>query len=122
MLVIEDDADIRAIVRIFLEAQGYAVSTAADGRPAMARLDASRVGLIVLLDLTMPQMDGIAVLEEAERLGDLLQRDAFVLVTARARRTMPLPLDTRLQALDVPVLPKPLDFNEVSAAVQEADT
>ena len=123
VLVVDDDADIRAALHTFLESEGYAVSEAADGRPVLARLEASPAGLIVLLDLTMPSMDGVAVLEAAARRDDLLRRHAFILVTARAGRTMPLALATRLQAFGVPILPKPfeLDHCHLQAIVEDAD-
>ncbi len=121
MLVVDDEADIRGALRLILEDTGYAVSEAPDGLPALARLQAAADGLIVLLDLRMPGMDGIALLEAvaAERDG-LLGRHAFVLMTARAGRTLPLALATWLQELRVPVLSKPFDVDDLLAVVQYA--
>src|SRR5688572_25334529 len=57
ILVVDDDPDSLNIVRTFLEARGYAVSTAMDGKEALSRLEEVRPA-IVLLDVMMPGMDG----------------------------------------------------------------
>jgi CheY-like chemotaxis protein len=57
VLVVEDDEDERQLVRATLEARGWTVREAANGRLA---LDAIRAELpdVILLDLMMPEMDG----------------------------------------------------------------
>jgi signal transduction histidine kinase/DNA-binding response OmpR family regulator len=62
VLVVEDDADSRALLRRSLERAGYPVVEAVDGRDALERLRQSRPSLI-LLDLLMPRMDGFALLD-----------------------------------------------------------
>jgi len=57
ILVVDDDPNARDIVRMYLEAKGYRVSTAADGKEALAKLEEVRPEL-VLLDVMMPGMDG----------------------------------------------------------------
>lgn len=57
MLVVEDDADIRDMIRQILELEGYPVQTAADGLDALAQIRRELPGLI-LLDLMMPAMNG----------------------------------------------------------------
>ncbi len=63
MLVVEDDRVAAAIYRQALELDGFAVSCAADGREALAMIEAERPDL-VLLDLLMPVMDGWQFLRE----------------------------------------------------------
>lgn len=63
VLVVDDDADIRTIVRVNLERAGHRVLTAASGREALALL-AGEVPDVVFLDLMMPEVDGWAVLRE----------------------------------------------------------
>lgn len=63
VLVVDDDADIRTIVRVNLEGAGHRVLTAASGREALALL-AGEVPDVVFLDLMMPEVDGWAVLRE----------------------------------------------------------
>ena len=58
ILVVDDYADTRTLVRFLLEKVGYEVVEAADGYEAVKRAVASRPALI-LMDLAMPVMDGI---------------------------------------------------------------
>ena len=58
ILIVEDDADTRDMIGRFLELEGYAVETAANGRQALDRLDAGANACVILLDLMMPVMDG----------------------------------------------------------------
>ncbi len=63
VLVVDDDADARARLRSVLERQGWSVAEAADGREALEHV-ARAVPRIILLDLTMPVMDGFTFLHE----------------------------------------------------------
>ena len=62
VLIVDDDADARARMRKALERDGWIVTEAEDGRDGLDKLASARPGL-VLLDLTMPVMDGFAFLE-----------------------------------------------------------
>lgn len=57
ILVVDDDANSLDIVRTFLEARGYTVTTAMNGKEALARVEEVHPAL-VLLDVMMPGMDG----------------------------------------------------------------
>jgi DNA-binding response OmpR family regulator len=57
ILVVDDDPHSLDIVRTYLEAHGYSVATALDGKEALMRLEEVRPAL-VLLDVMMPGMDG----------------------------------------------------------------
>ncbi len=57
ILVVDDDPNSLDIVRTYLEARGYRVATATDGKEALSRMEEVRPGL-VLLDVMMPGMDG----------------------------------------------------------------
>lgn len=65
MLVVEDDPVTRALLRGFLEAEGYDVEIACDGDEALTRLGGSRYDA-VLLDIVLPKRDGIAVMEHLQ--------------------------------------------------------
>lgn len=58
ILVVDDERQIVRMLRMSLQSSGYAVQTAANGREAMERFEASRPDLIVT-DLAMPEMDGL---------------------------------------------------------------
>ena len=60
VLVVEDDQNIRELLQMYLEKEGYAVTTASDGEQGLAKFRAIRPDL-VLLDLMMPGLDGWAV-------------------------------------------------------------
>jgi adenylate cyclase len=62
VLVVDDNAYLRILLSYLLEEQGYAVTMAENGRQALARLRAQHFDLL-LLDITMPEMNGYQVLE-----------------------------------------------------------
>ena len=66
LLVVDDDAMVRMILTEELEAAGYAVLTAADGPAALALLDAGERVDLVVADLSMPGMDGVAFVRHAQ--------------------------------------------------------
>jgi signal transduction histidine kinase/CheY-like chemotaxis protein len=66
VLLVEDDADQRERVRAWLEGQQWIVQEAANGREALARLQADKPD-VILLDLMMPEMDGFAVVAALQK-------------------------------------------------------
>jgi DNA-binding response OmpR family regulator len=79
VLVVDDDADIRGLVRELLERQGYEVSEAGNGKDALRLLYSSQPD-VVLLDVSMPELDGWETLERIRDLSDV----PVAMVTARA--------------------------------------
>jgi CheY-like chemotaxis protein len=63
LLLVEDDADVRALLGHALTGDGWTVGEAENGRVALARI-AERAPDAIVLDLMMPEMDGFAFLEE----------------------------------------------------------
>jgi CheY-like chemotaxis protein len=63
ILIVDDRATSRELLRTVLEKQGYAVTEAADGKEALQKVRAESPHL-VLLDLQMPVLDGYEVLRE----------------------------------------------------------
>lgn len=63
ILIVDDDPDVRGVVRAALESDGYQVTEAGSGREAIDRLRAHRPAL-VLLDVMMPAMDGFTAVHE----------------------------------------------------------
>jgi two-component system KDP operon response regulator KdpE len=66
VLVVEDDDEVRAVLVRELGSRGYRVQEAADGRTALERWEASRPD-VVLLDLGLPDMDGLEVIRRIRR-------------------------------------------------------
>jgi CheY-like chemotaxis protein len=58
ILIVEDDTDLREALSEVLRDEGYSVAMAADGREALDRLRRQSLPSLILLDLTMPVMNG----------------------------------------------------------------
>lgn len=82
ILVVDDEASFRHVLRTYLELKGYHVSDAPDGASAL-RLARSTVPDLILLDLTMPETDGWSALEELKDDPELA-RVPVVVLTASA--------------------------------------
>jgi DNA-binding NtrC family response regulator len=70
VLIVDDEADIRALIKDILTDEGYGVTDAADANEARAARAARRFDLI-LLDIWMPDTDGITLLREWSEAGEL---------------------------------------------------
>ncbi|MDQ3640821.1 MAG: response regulator transcription factor [Actinomycetota bacterium] len=70
ILVVDDDANVRTLLRRLLTTEGYSVDEAADGPAALERVGAVPPDL-VLLDIMMPGQDGLDVLEGMRRTNDV---------------------------------------------------
>lgn len=121
VLVVDDDEAIRFALRMVLEEAQHTVEEAANGIQALAQLRSAPPDerLVVLLDYMMPQLDGAAVLSAVARDHKLATRHAYFVLTA-APRTAPFALDHLARALDVRVIIKPFDIDELLAAVEAA--
>jgi DNA-binding response OmpR family regulator len=110
VLVVDDEDPIRAIVRGFLEREGFAIAEAADGPAAVERARAFAPDVIVL-DIMLPGFDGLEVLRKIRTFADPL----VIFLTARAEE-----LD-RIVGLRVggdDYLTKPFSPGELVARVQ----
>jgi DNA-binding response OmpR family regulator len=78
VLVVDDDAPIRALVSKIVERAGLAVDCARDGVEAIAKIDANDYAVLVV-DLMMPKIDGYAVVNH---LRNRQKQPAIIVITA----------------------------------------
>ena len=78
ILVVDDEANIIALVRMYLEKEGYRVESAADGAKALRRVDELQPALMVL-DLMLPEVDGWEVCRRVRAKSDV----PIIMLTAR---------------------------------------
>jgi DNA-binding response OmpR family regulator len=80
ILVVDDDPKIVSLVRMYLEREGFRVTTAADGQAALTEVQTTPPRLIVL-DLMLPELDGVSVMRQ------LRERSTVPVVMLSARGT-----------------------------------
>ncbi|MEO6116481.1 MAG: response regulator [Pseudolysinimonas sp.] len=110
VLVVDDEPNIRAVLRGYLEADGFSVREAADGEQALAAMTAGPVDVVVL-DIMLPGMDGLEVLRRIRAGGD-----TFVVVVSARTEEVDRLLGLGLGADDY--ITKPFSPREVVARVK----
>ena len=111
ILVIEDEIRIQAFLARGLEAEGYAVAAADNGRDGVVLATTERRDLVVL-DLLLPGINGLPVLRETDRTGPELP---VVILSARSD------LATKLRGFELGArdyVPKPFSLEELVARVR----
>jgi len=115
ILYIEDNPENRLLVRRTLEASGYALAEAVDGPSGLKAAQDSRPDLI-LLDISLPEMDGYALARRFESIDHL--RDVPVLaVTANVMKG---DKERALHAGCDGYIPKPIDIDQLPRQVEDA--
>ena len=82
ILVCDDEKDIVSALRIYLTSDGYQVLEAYTGAQALALLEREEIHL-VLLDVMMPQMDGLTALARLRQISNV----PVILLTAKSEDT-----------------------------------
>jgi len=114
VLVVDDEADIRALIQDILSDEGYGVTVAANAREARAARSARRFDL-VLLDIWMPDTDGITLLREWSDDADM----TCPVVIMSGHGTVDTAVEaTRLGAFDF--VEKPLSLAKLLRTVEAA--
>ena len=111
LLLVEDDPSMQVALVRTLRNRGMDVEPCGDGREALARWKAAPPD-VVMLDLTLPGMDGLLVLEEARRGG---LKTPVLILTARGT------VGDRIVGLNAGAddyLPKPFDLDELEARLR----
>ncbi|TLF50771.1 response regulator transcription factor [Halomonas urmiana] len=112
ILLVEDDPSLAAGIRLALKPEHYAVDLLADGRQAVAALKGDEPFDAVILDLGLPGLDGMQVLEAVRRRGN---RVPVLVLTARDG------IDDRIAGLDAGAddyLIKPFQVDELKARLR----
>jgi DNA-binding response OmpR family regulator len=109
ILVVEDEPQLRSLLRLYLEREGHTVTDAGDGPAALAAYDADGADLVIL-DLMLPGMQGETVLDSLRDAGDVP-----VLITSAKRSDAARIAGLRAGADDY--LAKPFNPHELTARV-----
>lgn len=115
ILVVDDEAPIRALTTEILGHAGVLVTTAASGEEALRRLESVQYDLVVA-DVRMPGMDGATLYDHiCERWPQMQHRVIFVTGDIDGERT-----GRRLARGDLRFLEKPFDTNALISAIRAA--
>ena len=110
ILIVDDDAEIRGLIREYLQKHGYRVAAAANGRELRSAVQTARPDLIVL-DLMLPGEDGLELCRELRADSDV----PIIMLTARGDET------DRIVGLEMGAddyLPKPFSPRELLARIK----
>ena len=118
ILVADDDPDIVLMLTDRLEALGYATLSADDGQRALELLESEEPGL-VLLDLQMPRMTGLEVLEQLARQEQATPANRPPIIVMTAHGTIPLAVEAMKHGA-ADFLTKPLDMDHLTLVIQKA--
>jgi DNA-binding NtrC family response regulator len=113
VLLVDDDSSVRRVLQFKLQKRGFSVETAADGLEALQALKEKRFDLL-LSDIRMPKLDGIALLNEAKSTQPDIK---VILITAHATVTQAVQA-VKLGAFDY--ITKPFEDEELFVAIDKA--
>jgi DNA-binding response OmpR family regulator len=115
VLVVDDERAVVDLVRRVLVTRDYEVETAYDGRSAVAMIEQELYDLVIL-DFKMPEMSGVEVYHEIEKVNpEQARRVVFITGDVVGPQTTPF-----LQAIGRPLLVKPFTTRELLAFVEKA--
>src|ERR1700726_2921054 len=112
ILVVDDDSQIRRVMRNALSSHGYTIIEARNGEEALKKVRAERLDLIIL-DLNMPDMDGIEVCREIRVVSNL----PIIMLTVRSAEKDKV---TALDAGADDYVVKPFGIDELLARIRSA--
>ena len=110
VLLVEDDRGLRDFMATWLDAEGYEVRTAQNGREALTALH-DEIPCVLVVDLMMPVMGGAELRRRIQKMPAMAEVP-FILVTAEANAEQ---IGRDLDA--TAVVPKPFDATRLSAII-----
>jgi two-component system response regulator MprA len=110
---VDDDHDVRDVMTQFLRLEGYGVATAGNGREALEHLRCADAPCLILLDLMMPEMDGVRFRLEQKK--DPRLSVIPVVVLSALRNVRGTVAAAHLDAVEY--LEKPVDFDVLLGSV-----
>ena len=113
VLLVDDDVSLLKLLGMRLESRGYRVTTAESGREALKRLEEGRPDL-VLSDLRMDEMDGMALFQEIQR-----RMPGLPVIILTAHGSIPDAVSATRQGV-FSFLTKPVDREELFGAIDDA--
>ncbi|AZO65996.1 MAG: response regulator [Mesorhizobium sp.] len=115
LLIVEDDESVRTLAARALERAGHMIDIAADGAQGLALIRAARGGYdLVVSDIRMPEMDGIAMAKAAASLFPAMK---ILLMTGYADQRERA---EELNGVILDVVQKPFTLAEIRARVEQA--
>ncbi len=114
-LIVEDEPELKGLMADFLGLKGMDVKTVGDGSKALELLKGGEHFDVIILDLTMPGLDGISFLKEKKALGN---KDPVIVATGRVDSNDFLESEKGLQVKAI--LKKPFNFSSLLKAVDSA--
>jgi len=117
VLVVDDNADTRLTLQLLLEAEGYRVETAANGRQALA-VQRERPSQILITDLFMPEADGLEILQRWRV--EYPEMPVIVISGGGSRQGMKTDHLTVARELGARTLRKPFSGEELLEALRSA--
>lgn len=115
ILVVDDDKDITATLKLILEEEGYEIDTAKDGVDAGIKVNDFEPDLI-LMDIMMPEMDGYKAIRYLKAGRELTGQDVkIIVITALLSEG----LMNDLKEMGIKYMKKPIDSRELLQVIKE---
>ena len=120
VLIADDDDDLRETLRVFLEDEGHQVTETSTGQTTLDALRGANSGCIALLNLAMPELDGVEVLRAVQVDTTLARRHVYVVLSASSGE-MWENAQALITELDGFMVRKPFDIDDFAQIIKQAE-
>ena len=115
VLVVDDEPMTRDLIRLMLQRAGFIVREAADGLDALRRIEIDGLPDVIILDVMMPNMDGLTLCRELRQRADTVTLPVIMLSAKTAQSA----INEGLEAGATKYLTKPIARQELLASLNE---